>query len=315
MFAVILLDLGAMPNLIQVKRFINRAYYFVMAGAERLRGYPNLKSRYAASFGVDPDLKNPKGFSEKVQWRKLNDRNALFPVFCDKLKSRDYIASRIGAKTAQRLLPKVLWQGRNSREIPFEGLRDGAVIKANHGSGWNIILEPGSSPDKSTIWRKCDRWLSYVFGWQRHEWGYGLVKPRLLAEELVRQDDGGHISDIKCFVFDGKPEFLYLVQYSTRNCGVFSCDWIRLNVTFHIDHISPYGKLGPVSPPVYLQEMIEVAQKLGAGVDMVRVDFLASESRFWIGEITVYPTSGIGYFEPASFERAAGDMWVLPNTG
>ena len=30
--------------------------------------------------GRDPDLRRPRGFSEKILWRKIHDRNPLFPL-------------------------------------------------------------------------------------------------------------------------------------------------------------------------------------------------------------------------------------------
>ncbi|SHJ35088.1 TupA-like ATPgrasp [Shimia gijangensis] len=304
-----------MSKLVSLKHFIHKTICIQESRIDRLLGCRDLKRRYADTFGQDPDLKTPSGFSEKVQWRKLNDRNPYFPVFADRLRCREYFKTQLGDQQANDLMPRLLWHGAASADIPFDDLQAGAILKANHGSGWNVRLEPGEIPDQKAVRRKCDAWLGKIFGQEMHEWGYRQARPLLVAEEMARQDDGGPISDLKCFVFNGKIGFLYVVQYSTGNCGLFRPDWTRLDASLHLLRGHSYGVLGDIPIPPYFSELKEVALRLGSGFDMLRVDFLVSDNRFWLGEITVYPTSGNGYFDPPAFEQEAGDMWTLPSKG
>ena len=43
-------------------------------------------SSYFRSFGRLPNYVEPRGYTEKIQWRKMFDRNPLFITWCDKLR-------------------------------------------------------------------------------------------------------------------------------------------------------------------------------------------------------------------------------------
>jgi len=64
----------------------------------------------------------------------------------------------------------------------------------------------------------------------------------------------------------------------------------------------------------HLQEMLDVVERLGAETDYVRVDVLDLGDRFFIGELTNYPSSGLGQFRPHSFDFALGQHWTVPDS-
>ena len=45
--------------------------------------------------GVLPDLANPKGYNDKVNWLKIHDQMTEQVTCCDKLLVRAYVADRI----------------------------------------------------------------------------------------------------------------------------------------------------------------------------------------------------------------------------
>src|SRR6202035_708898 len=57
--------------------------------------------------GFWPNFKRPTTFSEKVQYRKLYDRNHLFPRLADKIEAKTFVASTLGP---QWIIP-TLWSG------------------------------------------------------------------------------------------------------------------------------------------------------------------------------------------------------------
>ena len=50
--------------------------------------------RYKKYFGREPDLEDPKTWTEKLQWMKLNDRNPAMVIASDKYAVRKFVASR-----------------------------------------------------------------------------------------------------------------------------------------------------------------------------------------------------------------------------
>lgn len=285
----------------------------LVAWVDGVLGYRDLRRQYREAFFRDPDLVNPMGFSEKIQWRKLNDRNPLFPLITDKLCCRDFVSDRLGPERAGELLPALIWSGSEADAIPFERLKQGAVLKANHGSSWNVVLAPGAPINEHGIRQKCELWLNSVFGVTMHEWAYSEIPPRLIAEELLAREGGRKIADLKAYVFDGKIALFHYIDNETGLRGLFLPDWQKAKATVHLVHGEADCDIGLMPRPPYLGALTEVAEKLCAGFDMIRMDFLVSDTRFWIGEMTLYPASGYGFFAPEAFEQEMGAKWRLPS--
>jgi len=57
--------------------------------------------------------------------------------------------------------------------------------------------------------------------------------------------------------------------------------------------------------------MLELAEKIGEAFDFIRVDFYNLNGKIYIGELTHYPASGIGKFEPSSFDFKLGKYWKI----
>ncbi len=92
---------------------------------------------YRRQFGRWPDLDQPRGFNEKILVKILNDRRAYLTLFSDKLRVRDYVR-----RTAPMLhLPTLYWWSDRAETIPIETLPNEFVLKANHGSGWNCVVQ------------------------------------------------------------------------------------------------------------------------------------------------------------------------------
>lgn len=87
------------------------------------------------------NLKNPKRFTEKIQWYKLNYRNPLMPQCVDKYYVREYIREKGYGDT----LVKLYQVCEAFDEIDFEKLPNEFVIKSNKGSGTNIFVRDKSS--------------------------------------------------------------------------------------------------------------------------------------------------------------------------
>lgn len=82
------------------------------------------------------DLKNPKTYSEKLQWIKLYYKNPLLPKLVDKYTVRQYVEEK-----CPEILDKLIWQGFDPESIPWNKLPEKCVIKVTHGSGLNIICK------------------------------------------------------------------------------------------------------------------------------------------------------------------------------
>ena len=51
---------------------------------------------YRIRMGKELDLDDPKTFTEKIQWLKLNDRKPVYSLMVDKYEAKKYVAELIG---------------------------------------------------------------------------------------------------------------------------------------------------------------------------------------------------------------------------
>ena len=134
--------------------------------------------------------------------------------------------------------------------------------------------------------RVCRHWLRRTYAPQKHEWAYRSIPRRILVEELLLGPDGKLPEDIKFHMYDGvcRP----CTVETGRDGELLACHYTpewqlydRANETAARD-----GKLAPERPrPVRLDAMRAVAERLSAGLDYLRVDFLDLGERFTMTEL------------------------------
>jgi hypothetical protein len=261
--------------------------------------------RYRRVFGRYPALMRPRLFSEKMQWRKLFDLNPQYTVFCDKIAARDHIAELVGPE----LVVPLLWTGDSVDEIPFDRLEPPYVLKCNNASGANVFVMNRESLDREDATAFLRARLARRHGQVMLEPGYVPVHPRLLAEPLLRQSDGSYPLEHKIFVFGGRARAVITVvvdQARVRRNTYHDRDWNWLNWK----QANPRYE-GELPRPERLDEVLSVAEQIGAGFDHVRVDLYDWDVTPKVGEITVYHWSGLKLFEPPEMDRILGDYWVL----
>jgi len=270
----------------------------IMLWRERIR---RLRADYAKAHGRSPRLLRPRRFTEKIQWRKLFDRNPQFEVFCDKLATRELIAAQIGP---QYLAP-LYWSGET---IPLDRLAPPYFLKSTHASGQVMLVTAALARDPETIKARAASWLETCFATAQGEPGYRNVPRRLLAEQPLLAADGGPPEERRLFVFDGKVAVIntvFVEDGRVRNGAFHTPDWVRLDWHFTRFVERDFAR------PARLAEMIAIAERLGAGIDHVRVDLFDCGDRVWAGELTVYSWSGLVPFNPDAADLELGRYWRL----
>ena len=267
--------------------------------------YPHeLKSWYKKCTGRELDLEHPKTFSEKIQWIKLYYKNPLMTTLSDKLLVRDWISSKIG----DEYLVPLIGAWKNFDDIDFSTFPDKFVLKANHGSKMNIIVNDKSLFDKNAARKSFNRWLkqdfSFFFGFQLH---YSPIKPMIVAEEMIPND--GNVFDYKILVFDGKARYIWIDsdRYTEHHRNIYDFDWNP--APFEIEFPKRKEEL---PPPVNLAKMKELAEKLAEGFPEVRVDFYEVDGKLLFGEMTFTSGSGQEKITPYEYDKILGDMITLP---
>ena len=255
---------------------------------------------YKRDFGHYPNLLYPRTFTEKIQRRKVFDRDPRLPVRADKVLVKNFVASKIGP---EHVIP-TLWHGT---ELPPRAQRPWPrpfVMKANHGSGWNLFVRDEREHDWDGIEGKAKDWMAHTFGGYAGEWLYSQIEPQLLVEPFISEVADLPV-DYKLWVFRGKVEF---VQVDVdREHGhkrmMFDADWNRLE--FSLGYPTDPR---PIERPASLDQMISFAQALAEDLPFVRVDFYEIANKPLFGEMTFYPGSGLERFTPDSYNRVFGEL-------
>ena len=293
----------------------NLLLFYIWTEFVRFRGIIELKKNndfeainrlYFSKAGKYPNLENPTLFSEKMQWLKLNYFNPKMEIAADKFKVREYLKQ----KGYEDLLNEVVAVYERVSEINIEKLPNKFVLKASHGSGWNLIVQ---DKDKINwyIWRLILKsWLKHNIFWNGREWVYKNIKPRLVCEKYL-EDESGTLMDYKIHCFNGKPKFIQ--ANNGRGQKVHAQNFYNLSWD-----LLPFGKdLTPlpeieIPSPYNLNKMLTIATNLAADFPYVRVDFYEVNKKIIFGELTFFPASGMPDFKPEEYDEIIGKMLTLP---
>lgn len=259
-----------------------------------------LRKRYEQVMGRKLDLKNPTLFTEKIQWLKLHDRNPLYHNLVDKFEVKKYVSDLLGPE----LVIPTLGVLDSVSDIDWNALPDQFVLKCTHDSGSAVICRDKCSLDRNSVTDLLNRALSTDFYKGRdREWVYKGVKPRILAEALLPGDP----CDYKFFCFDGEPRFFKVDfdRFSDHRANYYSLDGELLPFSERHYPRDPDRK---VELPPAICEMTEYARKLSSGIKFVRVDFYYVEGHVYFGEMTFYPYSGLGPFDPLEADKQIGSL-------
>lgn len=271
-----------------------------------------IKYKYKKIFGKQPDLKNPKTLNEKLQWKKIYDKNPLHIICADKYAVRSYIKNKIGRKYLIPLLDST----SDPCKINFNKIPTPFIIKTNHGSGQIIVIKSEKDINKKQIIKKCKKWLKSNLYYLTREPQYKNIKPRILIEKLLLTSKGKVPEDYKIYCFDGKVEFILVVKdrFQNKTLSYFNTKWKLLPFSWcELKNNKPrYRASKSIPKPKNLNKMIKIAEKLSKEFDYVRVDLYSINNKIYFGELTFTPGAGFDKFFPDKWDRFYGDKLELP---
>ncbi len=264
------------------------------------------KKKFEDKHGYTLDLEEPQSFSQKVVWKKINDRNPKLPVLADKYKVKKYVRQKLGSLGDEIIIP-TLWVGEKTKKIPFNSLPDEYVIKANHNSGPPIIVKDAKNANEKQIRKDIRQQLMRVYGLSKNEWAYWSIDKKIIAEKLITTKEKNLPNDYKFFMFGGKCELIQVDKnrFSNHKRNLYDTEWNEQSVSLE------YERGGGVEKPKFLDEMINCSRRLSDDLDFVRVDLYETENCIYFGEMTHYPGSGMENFEPLSFDFKLGNKWKI----
>ena len=266
--------------------------------------------QYWMKTGRRLNLKNPKRYTEKLQWYKLYHRDPLMAQCADKYEVRAYIEK----KGLGNILNECYGVYQSEDDIDFDVLPEQFVIKATNGAGGVgiEICKDKSQLDIPKLKKELHEWLKPQKNGGGREWVYYRYKPKLMIEKYLAPGKGENsLGDYKFFCFNGEPYCLYVMNERFTEGGV------RQNI-YDLDfNVMPYmrEKIKPIrtkiNKPGNFDEMIEIARKLSGDFPYVRVDLYDIDGRVYFGELTFFPESGYYDFEPDEFDFVLGEKFEI----
>ena len=270
---------------------------------------PYLKMMFKLNMGQKLNLKNPKTYSEKLQWLKLYDRKSEYSKMVDKYECKEYVAGKIGI---EHIIPTLgVWDRFD--DIDFDALPEQFVLKCTHDSGGLVICTDKSKLDLKQAKRKIEKSLKTNYYKYKREWPYKNVKPRIIAEKYMVDESGYELKDYKFFCFDGTVKAMFIASDRSDSTTETKFDFYDEN----FNHL-PFTNGHPnservIEKPKGFEKMKELASVLSKGLPQARIDFYDVDGHIYFGEITFFHWSGMKPFEPSKWDDTFGSLIKLPD--
>ena len=144
------------------------------------------------------------------------------------------------------------------------------------------------------------------------EWSYKNIVPRIIAEELIEDENNqfSGINDYKFICFNGEPKYIVLDvdRYKNHKRNFYDLSWNFLDVSSDLPN---FGDCVPI--PDCLNQMLTIASTLSENFPGMRVDLYCVNGKIYFGELTFYPWSGYVNFNPDEFDFILGNEFILPH--
>lgn len=268
-----------------------------------------LRILYRLFYGEKLHLDNPTKYSEKMQWLKLYHRKTIFTQMVDKYEVKKIVSEAIGE---EYVIPCYgVWDTFD--DIDFEKLPEQFCLKCTHDSGSFVICKDKATFDKVAAKERLERNRNKNFFYEFREWPYKDVKPRIIAEKY--EPSLGKIDSVeyKLTCCDGEVKVITVCggvphsDFSLRSNDNFSKDWKRQN---WYAYYKPKG--GEIKKPSQMDKIVELSEKLSAGIPYVRVDWYIIDGKPYFGEFTFYTWAGFLRFTPKEWDAKMGEWIKLP---
>lgn len=266
-----------------------------------------IKIQYWIKTGRKLNLSNPRRFTEKLQWYKLNHRDPLMTKCADKYGVREYIIS----KGYGEILVPLYGVYNRVEDIDFEKFPDKFVLKTTNGSRTNLLCEDKDKLNIDDTKGVLKKWLIKRTSKAGREWPYYNIKPRIICEQFLDKDKNNDLVDYKFVCFAGNVACVFV------NAERYSDDVMRFGIyDKNFKHL-PYTRKGlrntddTINKPINYDKMVEIAETLSKDFPHVRVDLYNIDGKIYFGEMTFFHGSGYINFEPDEFDFILGEQFKI----
>lgn len=263
-----------------------------------------VRAMYFYKFQRLLNLNPPRTFYEKLHWLNLSDYLEKYTSLADKYTVREFVTSKVGSQ----YLIELYGVYNNEAEINFGVLPRKFVLKATHGSGWNIFCKDKNKLDEEAAKIQLREWLNKNYYRKYRERIYKNISPRIICERFMEDENQNDLIEYDFFCFHGCVQFIIvdLDRLTAHTSYFYDKDW----------NIWPLRE-DPYNPkilekPKNFERMKEIAEALAEGIPFVRIDLYDVNTTIYFGEMTFTPNAGYGKNRPVGWDYKLGTYLNLP---
>jgi hypothetical protein len=241
-------------------------------------------------------IKKPPGWDKLPLYRKIKyysrQLDSNYSIYVDKLSAKEIVKKETlgNIKTAETV--KIL---KSFDDITVDDICENYILKASHGSGWNIDLK--ETTDISEIISKLHSWNKT---YSTDEKQYIHIEPRFFIEKKLTD------------LYLGKTgnAIVYMVRCIYGNPVSIGVKDSKFNYLYTIDWKSLLSISSSYEQPKCLDLMLMYSRVLSRRFEFVRLDFYICENNeIYFSEFTFTPAGGSMVF-PLPLERIFGELWT-----
>jgi len=278
-------------------------YYLSFLHKIKINKYYQKRIKYIKLFIRKYNESNLITFEDKLNWLAIHDSNILKGKCADKILLHYYSKRKLGKDICNKIFK--IYQ--SEKEINISELPNQFVLKANHGSGFNIIVEDKRKFNLTKAKFLLKKWMKIDYGVKGTEFYYSFINRKIFVEEYI----GKSLKNYKFLCYNGKPKYVYVSikdgKYKYRN--FYDMNWEFM--PFHCLS-KPHPKYHYPKPKLF-KLMKKYAIILSKDFKFVRVDLYELENEIRLGELTFIPMNSFFYCKNKKHEIELGKDLIINN--
>jgi hypothetical protein len=254
--------------------------------------------------GYWPNTKSPETINEVLLKKKLTHGEELGP-FVDKIRVRDYIEQISKEKDMDLNLPEIIQIYNTLNDLKIENIREKVFIKANHGSGMNILFDPHKTKNILAVKKDIERWFHTDYSLLSGERCYATIPVVVYCEKPLYCRDGSLPDDIKVHCYCGNAVVIQVIRRTSGALERKTYDrfWTEQNWFENEILKVDVNKLPK-------EKIIQYSEILSKDFDYVRVDFYEVDGVLYFSELTFFPMSAALPLKSKEVDLYLGNLYL-----
>ena len=237
------------------------------------------------------------------------DGDLLDPL-CQFVTDKEYAKWYVGATVGERYTLKTLALLNRVDEVDRLRLTHfPCVVKPTHLSG---EVQFCREDDRGLDRERMKRWFDVNLYRESREQNYRWLSPRIIVEEYFDTPGAPVPDDYKIFCYRGEPRFIQVDsgRFTSHTRNLYDTSWRRLPCGIHYPNRDEFD-----ARPESLARMLEIAARLAAPFEFIRVDLYVHGDDIRVGELTNSPGGALERLRPAGCDEILGGLLLAGDEG